>query len=60
MGKSVYEVASKEVANVWNKKDQELIDRPHVQVYEFTTLGSTVLNEPSSIIKRPFLMETAD
>ena len=39
VGKSVYEVVSKEVANVWNEKDQELIDRPHVQVYEFTTLG---------------------
>ncbi len=40
VGKTVYEVVSKELADIWNEKDQELIDRPHVQVYEFTTLES--------------------
>jgi PAS domain-containing protein len=31
VGKSVYDVASKEVADVWNEKDQELFDGPHIK-----------------------------
>jgi PAS domain S-box-containing protein len=35
VGKSVYQVVSKDVATVWNSKDQELFDQPHIQFYEF-------------------------
>jgi two-component system, cell cycle sensor histidine kinase and response regulator CckA len=36
VGRSVYEVASKDLADLWRKKDQELFDGPHVQVFECT------------------------
>ena len=35
VGKSVYEIVPKELADLWSEKDQELFDRPHVQVFEF-------------------------
>ena len=36
MGRSVFEVVPKDLADLWREKDQELFDRPHVQVFECT------------------------
>jgi PAS domain S-box-containing protein len=36
VGKSVHEVVPKELADLWSEKDQELLGRAHVQVFEFT------------------------
>ncbi len=36
VGKTVYEVAPKDVAEVWRKTDLQLFDHPQVQKYEFT------------------------
>jgi PAS domain S-box-containing protein len=38
VGKTVYEVGPKELANLWRQKDLELLAQPHVQVFEFTML----------------------
>ncbi|MEA1917688.1 MAG: ATP-binding protein [Campylobacterota bacterium] len=36
IGKSVYEIASKEIAQIWNQKDKELLSNPHkTQIYEY-------------------------
>ncbi len=34
VGRSVYEVAPQDLANLWREKDQELFDEPHVQIFE--------------------------
>ena len=36
VGRSVYEVAPKKLADLWREKDQELFDGPRVQVFECT------------------------
>ncbi len=36
VGRSVFEVVPKDLADLWREKDQELFDGPHVQVFECT------------------------
>ncbi len=36
VGKTVYDVVPKEVADVWRKKDLQLFDHQQVQIYEFS------------------------
>ncbi|MGO9568035.1 MAG: PAS domain S-box protein [Desulfomonilaceae bacterium] len=36
VGKSVYEIVPKQLADIWRGKDQELFDRPYIQIFEFT------------------------
>ena len=36
VGRSVFEVAPKVLADLWREKDQELFDGPHVQIFECT------------------------
>jgi PAS domain S-box-containing protein len=59
VGKSVYEIVPREVADTWNEKDQEVFDRPHVQSYDFRFVAADILRGSLSITKRPFLLSTA-
>ena len=36
IGKTVYDIASKELAEEYDRKDRELLDHPGIQVYEYS------------------------
>ena len=54
VGRSAYEVVPKELADLWSEKDQDLLDSPKVQIFEFTVRATDGAERTLVNHKAPF------
>ncbi|MBI4965773.1 MAG: PAS domain S-box protein [Desulfomonile tiedjei] len=54
VGRSVYEVISRDVADIWSARDREIIDHPHVQSYDFNFMAADGVERFFMNRKAPF------